>query len=187
MIVRYKGKSSKVKDLPGGGPQGTLLGLFLFIVLINDVGFEGQTNNTGEIITSKRKLEVLNEIHLKYVDDLTIAEAINLTDKLKEVKVEDRPQPDTFHARTGHALQPEDSKVFDQLHKIEQYATGNSMRLNYKKTKLMIFNPCISKDFMPSLELNGHDLKVVEDTKLLGNGPPTLSTQSRGQMKSCGV
>ena len=42
MIVRYKGKQSGMKSLPGGGPQGTLLGLLLFIVLINDVGFEGQ-------------------------------------------------------------------------------------------------------------------------------------------------
>ena len=34
MIVRYKGKQSSVKNLPGGGPQGTLLGLLLFLVLI---------------------------------------------------------------------------------------------------------------------------------------------------------
>ena len=51
MIVRYKGKKSNVKKLPGGGPQGALLGLLLFLVLINDVGFEKQTNVNGEIIT----------------------------------------------------------------------------------------------------------------------------------------
>ena len=78
MIVRYKGKQSQVKSLPGGGPQGTLLGLLLFIILINDLGFEGQVNNTGEIITCRRNLKKVNEIHLKYVDDLTMAESINL-------------------------------------------------------------------------------------------------------------
>jgi hypothetical protein len=41
MVVRYKGEKSSVKSLPGGGPQGTLLGLFLFLVLINDTGFQG--------------------------------------------------------------------------------------------------------------------------------------------------
>ena len=39
MLVRYKGKQSNIKSLPAGGPQGTLLGLLLFIILINDAGF----------------------------------------------------------------------------------------------------------------------------------------------------
>ena len=47
MRVRYKGKTSSPRWLPGGGPQGTLLGLILFLILINDVGFTGQTNNVG--------------------------------------------------------------------------------------------------------------------------------------------
>ena len=54
MLVKYKGKLSSIKSLPGVGPQGTILALFLFIVLINDNGFEGQLNNAGELITSKR-------------------------------------------------------------------------------------------------------------------------------------
>ena len=99
MLVRYKGKQSGIKSLPGGGPQGTLLGLLLFIVLINDVGFEGQMNNAGDLITSRKNMKTANQIHLKYVDDLSLAEAINLTDKL--VSAPGRQQPDTFHARTG--------------------------------------------------------------------------------------
>ena len=83
--MRYRGKESGVKPLPGGGPQGTLLGLLLFIVLINDVGFEGQTNDAGEIITSRRNMKKANEMHLKYVDDLTLLEAINLPKQLESV------------------------------------------------------------------------------------------------------
>ena len=45
MVVRFRGATSSLKRLPGGGPQGTLLGLLLFIVLINDLGFEDQQNN----------------------------------------------------------------------------------------------------------------------------------------------
>ena len=48
MVLRYKGEVSSLKDLPGGGPQGTLLGLLLFLVYINEAGFENQLNNTGE-------------------------------------------------------------------------------------------------------------------------------------------
>ena len=82
MVVRYKGAKSSKKYLPGGGPQGTLLGLLLFLGLINDAGFDNQCNNAGEIITSKKNFKAANQIHLKYVDDMTIAEAIKLKDNL---------------------------------------------------------------------------------------------------------
>ena len=152
MIVKYKDKKSSMKSLPGGGPQGTLLGLLLFIVLTNDVGFEGQLNNTGEIITSKRNIRMANEIHFKYVD-LTMAEAINLPEKLISVSEGVRPMPDMFHARTGHVLPLETSLVHKQLVKTEKYARDNFMEINYKKTKVMVFNPCTSIDFMPELNL----------------------------------
>ena len=168
MQVKYKGKVSGVKSLPGGGPQGTLLGLLLFIVLINDVGFKGQENNAGDIITSKRNMKAANEIHLKYVDDLTLAEAIDLPKNLVSVPNDERPQPDMFHARTGHALPLKNSKVHNQLIKTLEYAKNNGMKINYKKTKVMTFNPCTSIDFMPELCLDNNDLEVVDEVRLLG-------------------
>ena len=30
LVVSYKGENSEKKHMPGGGPQGTILGLFLF-------------------------------------------------------------------------------------------------------------------------------------------------------------
>ena len=36
LLLKHKGETSESKPLPGGGPQGTLLGLFLFLILIND-------------------------------------------------------------------------------------------------------------------------------------------------------
>ena len=104
MVVRYNGEKSSVKELPGGGPQGTLMGLLLFLVLINDAGFEGQLNNAGELIRSKRNMKNVNQIHLKYVDDLTLAEPINLAKQLDSVPASVRPMPDMYHARTGHVL-----------------------------------------------------------------------------------
>ena len=47
MIVRYKGEVTDTKPLPGGGPQGTLLGLLLFLILINDCGFENQESKNN--------------------------------------------------------------------------------------------------------------------------------------------
>ena len=100
MIVRYKGNQSSVKNFPDEGPQGTLLGLLLFLVLINEVGFEGQQNYVRELFTSKRNMKNINQKHLKYVDDLTLVEAIDLN-KLVSVPASVRPMPDNYHARTG--------------------------------------------------------------------------------------
>ena len=144
---------SDPRHLPGGGPQGTLLGLLLFIILINDLGFENQTNDVGELITCKRRIKEYNLIHLKYVDDFTIAEAIKMKEQLTEVPVSQRPQPDNYHERTGHQLEPHNSKVYSQLKRTEVYAEENKMMINYKKTKAMLFNPGRSRDFHPKFEL----------------------------------
>ena len=166
MIVRYKGKQSGIKSLPGGGPQGTLLGLFLFLVLINDAGFSGQLNNAGELATSKRNIRAVNQIHLKYVDDMSLAESVNLEEML--VTVPDRAQPDNYHARTGHELPKEKSAVYNQLLETKDYADRNHMKINFNKTKMMLFNPCTSVDFMPNFEIGGNELELVEEMRLLG-------------------
>ena len=168
MILRYKGEESSMRSLPGGGPQGTILGLFLFIILVNDLGFDNQENNLGEIMTCKTKVKKLNEIHLKYVDDMTIAEAISMKNQLDEVPLNKISLPDTYHERTGHVLLPENSKVHSMIQKTVQYAENNKMKINYKKTKLMVFNPGTARDIFPRFNFNGDELEVVEETKLLG-------------------
>ena len=168
MRVKYKGVLSDLYLLPGGGPQGTLLGLFLFLVLVNDVGFEGQQNNVGELITSKRRVKELNTIHLKFVDDLALAEAVNMNTQVTESPLEERPQPDPYRSRTGHKLINEQSKVIKQLEETKKYADVNKMKINFSKTKIMLFNPCVSKDFLPQIECEGSTVELVEQTKLLG-------------------
>ena len=51
LILRYKGGTSERKSLPGGGPQGTRLGLFLFLILINAADFGHLQRHNGELIT----------------------------------------------------------------------------------------------------------------------------------------
>ena len=136
-------------------------------MLVNDAGYENQLNNAGELIT-KKKMKELNVIYLKYVDDLSLAESIDMNSQLSQVPVDERPQPDMYRARTGHVLKTEESKVFDQLKQIEEYAKDNHMKINVSKTKLMLFNPCTSKDFMPEIALKDTRIDLVEQTKLLG-------------------
>ena len=105
---------------------------------------------------------------MKYVDDLALAEAINMNTQLEHIPLDVRPQPDTCRARTGHKLNNEESQVFKQLNKIQEYAESNKMKLNIKKTKLMLFNPCKTKDFMPDFKINQTRIDLIEQTKLLG-------------------
>ena len=42
------------------------------------------------------------------------------------------------------------------------------MRINEKKTKLMVSNPCTSIDFAPELKLSGNQLDVVDELRLVG-------------------
>merc|ERR1711867_388783 len=42
MILRFRGCSSQPKDMPGGMPQGTLLGVILYILYINPVGYPAE-------------------------------------------------------------------------------------------------------------------------------------------------
>ena len=82
LIVAYKGEKSGVKEMPGGGPQGTILGMFLFLVLINDAGYRNESESLGIKITKAfNKRTELKTRHWKYVDDLTVAEAIKLKRK----------------------------------------------------------------------------------------------------------
>ena len=119
MVVRYKGHTSETKTLPGGGPQGTLLGVLLFLILINLCGEQQYGNNGNEITNPKKKFIPLS-FHTKYVDDMTIGEAFNIKEPL--IPNPDRPLPDTFHSKLGLKLEPNKSKVYEQIQKIRNYS-----------------------------------------------------------------
>ena len=106
-------------------------------------------------------------LHLKYVDDLTLAEGVDMN-KLTYRTAEERQQPDAFRSRTGHELRQSESRLLSEIDRVHDYATVNGMRINVDKTKFMMFNPCTSKDFLPSKTLDGAEIELVESTKLLG-------------------
>ena len=126
--------------------------------------------NIGQHITKKmHKRSPIPEIHLKFVDDMTLAESLNV----KECVV---PNPDTnparplrYHDRTQHVLPSERNKMQSQLDKMVLYCEENDMKINIAKTKVVLFNSARNYDFMPTLHIgnNGH-LEVVREFKLLG-------------------
>ena len=165
LLVKFNGVTSSMKPLPGGTPQGTLLGLILFLVLINPCLNEPNLKIGPKITNPKVKFQQ-SRFHAKYVDDLTIAEAFNVKEVLEDNP--NRPQPDPFRARTGFRLCPERSMVYTDLRKIEEFANENEMQLNLKKTKFMVLNPSKTMDFLPEFESGGSSVETVESMKLLG-------------------
>ena len=72
MILRYKGCTSAEEKLPGGGPQGTKLRLYLFLNLINGAGFKPDEICTrlGEALTKPKKTAIKRSKE-KSVNDMT--------------------------------------------------------------------------------------------------------------------
>jgi hypothetical protein len=78
----------------------------------------------------------------------------------------ERPMPDNYHARTGHALPAQESKVYKQLNSLKEYAEENENQL--LKKLLMLFNTVKNLDFMPSIEIDHNEIELVEEMRVLG-------------------
>ena len=90
LILSYLRAKSGSKQMPGGGGQGTVLGMFLFIILLNSAGFKQEELKMGETMTRAHNAHrIISRMHAKYVDDLTVAEALDLKIVLTEER-EDR-------------------------------------------------------------------------------------------------
>ena len=170
LILSYQGCTAKSRKLPGGGPQGTVLGMFLFIVLINLVGFENQNKQVGKTITkSLNRRKPMETIHLKFIDDLSVAESLNLKKQLIKNPDVNQPRPLDFHDRTEHILPESESRVQELLNTIVDYTDTHKMKVNGEKSKVMLFNSSKKYDFMPKLSMEPRtNLTVVESCKLLG-------------------
>ena len=55
-----------------------------------------------------------------------------------------------------------------EIQNILEYAKSNEMKLTLKKSKFMLFNQCRNFDFMPSMQIEGCDIELVESMKILG-------------------
>ena len=146
------------------------MGLFLFLILINFAGYHDLEKELGEHITvTKTKRKLIPKIHLKFVDDLTLAEAFNIKDYIIPNPDPNPPRPLSYHDRTLHVVPTDRTPLQAELHKMVQYCEDNRMKINSDKTKVVIFNTSRKYDFTPQLVLNDKTtLEVVEEFRLLG-------------------
>ena len=145
LILHYKGSKSQKKDLLGGSPQGTLLGVFVFIIKFNGALMRPPV---------QRPLSLKSEAcKAKYMDDSSLAVSIPLDPKIV----------DTFLPKDENLLQM-------YIEDLENFTKSNGMKINHKKSKVMKFSRSLKCDFPLEIEFNDNNqcLEKIETIKLLG-------------------
>ena len=150
MQVKWHNVLSKIHKLKGGGIQGSHLGLLEYIMQSN--------NNTDGIPVDEK---------FKFIDDLTTLEIVNLlavgiTSLNIKVQV-----PNDIPTDNGY-IPPESLITQKRVDAICEWTQKNKMKLNHKKSNIMIFNNTKHFKFSTRIAMNGEILPVVKKTKILG-------------------
>ena len=75
----------------------------------------------------------------------------------------------SFFRKSEEEVVPAGSILQNNLHKVENFTSDNLMRINEKKSKVMLFNNSKKYDFPPEFSFkDGEILECLEETKLLG-------------------
>lgn len=117
MVVKWHGCESTERDLNGGGPAGSTLGLLEYL---------RNSNNSADNVNPEDRYQ--------FVDDLTILEIINLLTigltffNLKAQVPNDIPTHNQF-------IPPEQLKSQENLNKINMWTIRNKMLINQKKNQ----------------------------------------------------
>ena len=148
MQVRYNNIYSSTYKLPGGGPQGTLVGLIEYLV---------QSNDNADCVEP--------DMRYKYVDDLTVLELVMLTGLLSEYNFKQHVASDIGIDELF--VSADNLKTQDNLNSIANWTEQNKMQLNEQKSNYMVFSRS-ETEFATRLKLNGNTLDRIEEIKLAG-------------------
>ena len=150
MVVKWKGLLSRMRPLPGGGPQGGTLGIEEYL---------SQSNDSVEFLEKDEKF--------RFIDDLSIIEIINLLSiGLASYNYSNHVPSDVGTDRLY--LDAENLKSQGYLEKIRNWTDERQMKLNTEKTNFMVFNFSKKFQFNTRLSIGENKLDQVHQTKLLG-------------------
>ena len=162
MFLSYNGATSSRKLLPGGTPQGAILGGLIFMVKFNGAFLRPPIPRLRLANPQSESTTV------KFVDDGSIGVSINLKTLLVP-ETQYRPKPLTYNERTGHILPQEYNLLQNYISDAESYFTENKMMINMPKTNVMLFNRSRNWSFPPEISFqDGTALNCISETKLVG-------------------
>ena len=150
MRVKWHGKLSAPRKLPGGGAMGASLGNWEYL---------SQTNNNADCIPE--------EDRFKFVDDLSTLEVINLlTVGMSSFYMKNQvPSDIPVHGQYIESTKLKSQHYLDQINK---WTEEHKMVINQKKTKAMIFNYTDNYKFTTRLQLKEENIEIVNKMKILG-------------------
>ena len=118
-----------------------------------------QSNNNCDAVGEEERF--------KFLDDLSILEVVNLlTIGISSYNVKQHV-PSDVPVDNGY-IDPNSLKSQQYLDAICTWTDKQKMKLNIKKSNIMIFNPTHKFKFATRLKLNDVTLPIINKTKLLG-------------------
>ena len=103
----------------------------------------------------------------KFIDDLTILEIVNLITIGISSYNSKLQVPNDIPDHNGY-IDPRNLLSQKHINDISQWTVDHKMKLNHKKSNIMIFNFSKTKQFTTRLTMNDEILPVVRKMKLLG-------------------
>ena len=150
MQVKWHKEMSSTKKLPGGGPQGTSLGIWSYL---------SQTNDNPEGANQKDIF--------KFVDDKTTLEIINLLN-IGIASHNFRERVSSNIPISNMKIPGENLKTQTYMNDIAKWTEDKKMKVNEKKTKNLIFNFSKNYQFSTDVKLKGENVETINSIKLLG-------------------
>ena len=150
MRVKWHGKESSERPLPGSSPQGSSFGGLEYL---------SQSNDSASNVPSQDRF--------KFMDDLSILECILLTNIGLASHNPKLNVPSNIPSH-NQIIPSERLKTQDYLNEINLWTESKKMQLNQKKTKSMIFNFTKDKQFTTNIKLKEETVEIVNESKLLG-------------------
>jgi len=149
MQVKFNGKLSKMWDLIGGSPQGSLVGQDSYIVSSND--------NTEDID---------EDDIFKYIDDVNILEIVLMANLLQEYQYLEHVPNDI--GTNDMFLPPGAYKMQKNLDSVSEWTRQNLMKLNTKKSNYILFTRTHTTNFQTRLSMAGEKIDRKYFVKVLG-------------------
>ena len=150
MRVKWRDQFSSVRQMNGGGAQGSLPGILEYL---------SQNNSCGQFLPT--------EDRYKFIDDLSLLEIINLINI--GLVTYDFKQHVSDSIKVGNKyLPPSNIKSQQNLQEIEKWTQEKKMKLNTNKSKYMVINFTNKYQFSTRLEISGNQVEEVSQARLLG-------------------